>query len=203
MSSGSLPPSGGAPVTVLVRCTPEQLVDPDALLQTGHGRLLSTRQVLRIAGADTTLIPVSFDAHGEVLWCGREERLATRAQRRAAAARDGGCTFPSCTRPAAWCQVHHVIPWLPDGLTDIDNLALACGHHHRMLDHGDWQVRMNHGQPEWLPPPWLDPDQRPLRNTAHHLPQIEFRRGPDGMRITRAGPNPEISGSDGGGTDPP
>ena len=71
LHSGSLPSTGGTPVTVLVRCTPEQLVDPDALLQTGHGRLLSTRQVLRIAGADTTLIPVSFDAHGEVLWCGR------------------------------------------------------------------------------------------------------------------------------------
>ncbi len=196
MSSGSLPVTGGTPVTVLVRCTPEQLVDPDALLPTAHGRLLSTRQVLRIAGADTTLIPVSFDAAGEVLWCGREERLATRAQRRAAAARDGGCTFPNCTRPASWCQAHHVIPWLPEGLTDIDNLTLLCGHHHHMLDHGDWQVRMNHGLPEWLPPPWLDQEQRPLRNTAHHLPQIEFRQKAGGMRITRPDQPHETVGAD-------
>ncbi len=198
LNSGSLPVTGGTPVTVLVRCTPEQLVDPDALLPTAHGRLLSMRQVLRIGGADTALIPVSFDAAGEVLWCGREERLANRAQRRAAAARDGGCTFPGCTRPAAWCEVHHVIAWLLGGLTDIDNLILLCGQHHRMLDHSDWQVRMNHGQPEWLPPPWLDPNQRPIRNTAHHLPEIEFRQEPGRMRITRSD-----QPADAGGADPP
>ena len=198
LNSGSLPVTGGTPVTVLVRCTPEQLVDPDALLPTARGRLLSMRQVLRIGGADTALIPVSFDAAGEVLWCGREERLANRAQRRAAAARDGGCTFPGCTRPAAWCEVHHVIAWLLGGLTDIDNLILLCGQHHRMLDHSDWQVRMNHGQPEWLPPPWLDPNQRPIRNTAHHLPEIEFRQEPGRMRITRSD-----QPADAGGADPP
>ena len=207
LRSGDLRSSGGTAVTVLVRATPDQLTDPDALLPTSHGRLLSTRQVLRLGGANTAILPVSFDARGGVLWCGREQRLANRAQRRAAAARDGGCSFPGCTRPAAWCQVHHVVAWLLGGPTDTDNLILLCGQHHRMLDQGHWQVRMNHGVPEWLPPPWLDPDQRPIRNTAHHLPEIEFRSGPDGMRITRpdhpAGTGRSGDTYDAGGTDPP
>jgi hypothetical protein len=32
------------------------------------------------------------------------------------------------------------------------------------------------GQPEWLPPPWLDPEQQPRRNTVHHRPDIDFRQ---------------------------
>jgi hypothetical protein len=30
--------------------------------------------------------------------------------------------------------------------------------------------------PEWLPPPWLDPDQTPKRNTVHQRPDIDFRK---------------------------
>ncbi len=197
LNSGSLPTAGGAAVTVLVRCNPQDLTDPDALLSTDHGRLLSTRQVLRLGGADTAIIPVCFDAAGAVLWCGRKERLANRAQRRAAAARDGGCCFPGCTRPASWCQLHHVVAWLIGGLTDIDNLATVCSHHHRLLDHGHWAIRMRDGVPEWLPPPWLDRDQKPLRNTAHHRPEIEFGQAPGGgLLITRPDPPPEFRHSD-------
>jgi hypothetical protein len=39
---------------------------------------------------------------------------------------------------------------------------------------------MTGGVPEWLPPPWLDPDRRPRRNTAHHPPEIDFRLPDDG-----------------------
>lgn len=42
-------------------------------------------------------------AEGEVLDCGHDIRLANRAQRRALRHRDGGCGFPGCTAPAAWC----------------------------------------------------------------------------------------------------
>lgn len=33
---------------------------------------------------------------------------------------------------------------------------------------------MRDGVPEWIPPRWLDLDQRPRRNTAHHLPDYDF-----------------------------
>jgi hypothetical protein len=31
------------------------------------------------------------------------------------------------------------------------------------------------GVPWWIPPRWQDPDQRPRRNTVHHLERIQFR----------------------------
>ena len=82
--------------------------------------------------------------------------------------------FPGCSRPASWCQVHHVLARVDCGLTDIDNLVLVCGWHHREFDGRGWAVRITDGVPEWLPPPWLDPDQKPIRNTAHHLPEFDF-----------------------------
>ena len=52
-------------------------------------------------------------------------------------ARDGGrCQFPGCTH-TRHLHAHHVVPWLRGGRTDIDNLILVCGFHHRLIhDHG-------------------------------------------------------------------
>ncbi|HZE65619.1 MAG TPA: HNH endonuclease signature motif containing protein, partial [Sporichthyaceae bacterium] len=78
--------------------------------------------------------------------------------------RDGGCVFPQCDRPPDLCEGHHIIPWIPHGPTDIDNLALACFNHHDFAHQG-WQVHMGpDGHPEVIPPPWADPQQRPRRN---------------------------------------
>ncbi len=97
---------------------------------------------------------------GEILWEGRHERLFTPAQRRALAARDGGCLGPNCTAPPMWCHAHHVIEWEHGGPTDVDNGALLCSFHHHQLHSGGFQLRMNHGVPELLAPPWLDREQR-------------------------------------------
>jgi 5-methylcytosine-specific restriction protein A len=32
--------------------------------------------------------------------------------------------------PAAWCDVHHLVPWEQGGPTDLWNLALLCRRHH-------------------------------------------------------------------------
>lgn len=75
----------------------------------------------------------------EVLDVGRQVRLATRAQRRAVVARDRGCVWPGCRRPPAMCEIHHIIPWQVGGPTDLDNLALLCGSHHRRI-HNGWKL---------------------------------------------------------------
>ena len=83
---------------------------------------------------------IVFGPNNEVLTLSTEKRFFTRAQRRAIAARDGGCTIPGCTIPAAWCEVHHVIPWHLGGKTNIDNGA-SCKYdlipevRHRRGDH--------------------------------------------------------------------
>jgi HNH endonuclease len=109
-----------------------------------------------------------------VLSYGQTRRLASCGQRLALAARDRGCSFPGCTRPPAWCEAHHVIPWYSGGPTDLANLCLLCAFHHREFEKRGWVVRMRDGTPEWTPPPWLDPAQEPRRNTAHHITHFDF-----------------------------
>jgi hypothetical protein len=45
---------------------------------------------------------------------------------------------------------------------------------------------MHDGVPEWFPPSWVDPQRKPIRNTAHHLLDYDFsaavrRRCPHGF----------------------
>jgi HNH endonuclease len=105
---------------------------------------------------------------GQVLDVGQARRLFTGALRRALVARDGGCDFPGCDRPARWCHGHHVKAWTAGGATALDNGVLLCGHHHRVIHQDEWQVRMAaDGRPEFIPPAYLDPARRPRRNTYH------------------------------------
>ncbi len=63
-------------------------------------------------------------------------------------------------------------PWIHGGTTDVNNLTLVCGFHHREHAKRGWACRMLDGRPEWIPPRWIDPQQTPRRNTAHHLPLL-------------------------------
>ena len=60
----------------------------------------------RITALATTLLGTRIP-----LAVGRTARTATPAQRRAMAARDGGCIIPGCQVPAENCQSHHVQDW--------------------------------------------------------------------------------------------
>jgi Domain of unknown function (DUF222)/HNH endonuclease len=85
---------------------------------------------------------------------GRSTRVVSAAQRSALAVRDGGCVFPGCSRPLAWCEAHHVWHWLDGGPTDLDNLALVCRAHHRAIHEGGWRlIRGPDGQFSATPPP--------------------------------------------------
>ncbi len=53
----------------------------------------------------------------------------------------------------------------------LGNAVLLCPHHHRLIHRGDWEIRFAaDGIPEFLPPPWIDPNRTPRRNTMHHRP---------------------------------
>jgi hypothetical protein len=61
-----------------------------------------------------------------------------------------------------------VLPWSDGGTTALDNAALICTPHHRVIHHGDWTMRIGaDGHPEFTPPHYLDPDRKPIRNTIH------------------------------------
>jgi hypothetical protein len=86
------------------------------------------------------LPPVLGGAPSQPLDVGRSSRVITPAQRTALAVRDGGCVFPDCQRPLAWCEGHHLLHWLDGGPTDLANLALVCRAHHRAVHEGGWQL---------------------------------------------------------------
>jgi hypothetical protein len=125
LRSGSLPDCGGAPVTILLTTSREDFEKGDGLARTGHGDVWPMSSVWRYLDC-AEVITVVDDPLDGVIAFGRTQRLASPGQRRALAARDGGCCFPGCTRPAAWTEAHHIIAWLDGGLTDLDNSVCSA-----------------------------------------------------------------------------
>lgn len=104
------------------------------------------------------------------LYVGRAKRFATPGQRIVLHSRDRGCTKPGCTAPGYRCEVHHAVAdWVDGGLTNVDDLTLACPPHNRLIDRrGGWTTRRRaDGRIEWLPPPDLDTGQSRVNNYHH------------------------------------
>jgi len=96
--------------------------------------------VARLQTAVTLLPPALGGAPTQPLEVGRTTRVVSAAQRAALAVRDGGCSFPGCDRPPAWCEAHHLRHWLHGGPTDLANLALLCRTHHRAVHEDGWRL---------------------------------------------------------------
>lgn len=114
-----------------------------------------------VAGLCEGYLPVRFDG-GAVLDLGRDERLFSEAQKAAMAVRDGGCRDPECDRPPSWTEAHHIDHWRrDDGRTDLADGILLCRRDHLRYHNEGWEVRRE-GTEYWLiPPPRVDPEQRP------------------------------------------
>ena len=91
--------------------------------------------------ATPTSIPIVLGTHSEVLDVGRQMRLASAAIWKALVARDRHCRFPGCTRPPLMCHAHHIEHWIDGGPTNLENMLLLCGHHHRLVHAGPWTIR--------------------------------------------------------------
>lgn len=70
---------------------------------------------------------------------GRTVRVFTAHQSRALAARDDGCRFPGCDRPACYADAHHLVHWADGGPTVLTNGYLLCRFHHRLV-HREWSA---------------------------------------------------------------
>ncbi len=164
--SDSLPREGGEKPHVLVT------VSLDALRTSiGHATLdgigpLDAESARRIA-CDARVIPVVLGSRSEPLDLGRSGYTVPTALRRALVLRDRGCAFPGCDRTHRQCHSHHVRHWADDGPTEIDNLVLLGGRHHRLIHHSDWDCAITNGQPEFRPPGFVDAARTPRRNLLH------------------------------------
>lgn len=169
LRTGELPHDGGEPPQLAVTVRLDPLTSQ---LRTGHlpdGERVTAATARRVA-CDARILPFVLGGASQVLDAGRGRRLAHGALRRALTLRDGGCAFPGCDRPARWCDAHHLQAWSDGGTTDLDNLVLLCRHHHRLLHDpaGGWQVGLGADRlPDFVPPTWIDQEQRPRRNHYH------------------------------------
>ncbi|WP_162458588.1 HNH endonuclease signature motif containing protein [Pseudactinotalea suaedae] len=103
------------------------------------GLLLSLHKETRAVRAHLTAMPNARP--GRTLNLGRRRRLASRAQLRALWDRDHGCRFPGCER-RRHLHAHHIVHWADGGRTDLDNLVLLCGQHHRLLHEGEYTLAL-------------------------------------------------------------
>lgn len=111
-------------------------------------------------------IRIDTDAAGTPLAVGRDERLFTRAQRIALAARDGGCLWPGCERPPSYCEAHHCVPWSEGGVTDTDEGVLLCRFHHLLLHNNGWRIERVDAGFALHAPPGSGRDPVPLRSKS-------------------------------------
>ncbi|GAA2101976.1 HNH endonuclease signature motif containing protein [Microlunatus panaciterrae] len=170
LRAGGLPDSGGTPATVVVMIDVEKLLARCGHGETSDGTLLPVSEVLKLAN-EAEIIPAAFTRSGLPLDLGRDRRIANKNQTLALMARDGGCSFPGCSAPPEWCERHHVRSWLDGGRTEVNNLTLLCGYHHREFADRGWSCVMINKLPAWVPPRWRDPAQRPL---VHHRIRQRF-----------------------------
>lgn len=61
----------------------------------------------------------------------------------AIAIRDGGCRWPGCDAPVAWCDVHHVDFWEHGGPTSLNNGVMLCRHHHTRTHKPGHELKMH------------------------------------------------------------
>jgi hypothetical protein len=163
-----LPDNGGDRPQIVVTIDYDNLRQQIGAATLDDGSHLSPATARRLA-CDAGIIPAILGSRSQPLDLGRQSRLVTGPLRRALVLRDGGCAFPGCDRPPRWCDAHHAFHWSDGGPTDLSNLVLLCGYHHRLIHHTDWQIRINpkDGLPEFIPPTYIDQDQLPRRNKYH------------------------------------
>jgi hypothetical protein len=167
LNSPELPLQAGERAHVMVTVSLADLKSGVGRATLGDLGTISAAEA-RIHACDCMLIPAILGGKSEPLDLGRQRRLISTPLRRALYLRDRGCAFPGCHRPPRHCQGHHIQEWAVGGPTELGNLVLMCGHHHRLLHRSGWQVRIAaDGLPEFLPPVFLDKRRKPRRNNLH------------------------------------
>ncbi|MGN6034816.1 DUF222 domain-containing protein [Brevibacterium casei] len=152
----------GAPFALVVNATAEHLAEKKGRAATGA----EAEFPIDLAVDEGLNGSVFFHLMGDKaksLSLATENRHATAKQLAILAARDQGCTFPGCETPPGWCDAHHIVPWSMGGKTELNNLTLACGMHHHLIDRSDWYAyTLFDGRPAWIPPASIDVERRPI-----------------------------------------
>lgn len=166
--AGVLPRVAGVTATLVVTMSREQYESGAGLARTSHGALVPVGEALRWGGGDLRLLAVVLSRTRGIEAYSSTARLFTENQRLVLHAVDGGCTFPHCSAPPGWCEVHHTVDHAAGGPTDLDHAVLVCRQDHRLRIEQGWIAARIDGRAAWIPPAWIDPDRTPRYNQLHH-----------------------------------
>jgi hypothetical protein len=144
---GDLPDAGGSPPRLTYVLPP--LDDrsgrefalhldrhPGADCATGAWTGPATKALVETLQCESRAERLTVEADGRIVSLEAFTDTVTRPQRRAVAARDRCCVAKGCTRPPAFCDVHHLRALADGGATEVDNLVLLCRRHHVMWHRG-------------------------------------------------------------------
>ncbi|MGC0143744.1 HNH endonuclease signature motif containing protein [Pseudactinotalea sp. Z1732] len=112
--------------------------------------------VLHLHDGESAYNAVPSTHPGRTIDVGQRTRTPNADLMRALWARDQGCRFPACDR-RRHIHAHHVQHWAHGGPTELDNLVLLCGQHHRLLHEGGFALTMRRDHVQVI-----DPDGMPL-----------------------------------------
>ncbi len=99
-------------------------------------------ETLRRWGCDAGILPIVLNGAGLPIDVGREQRLATPAQRWALRAIYPCCAIPGCDAPFQNCTIHHIRWWRRGGSSDLDNMVPVCSRHHHAVHEGGWTLAL-------------------------------------------------------------
>jgi hypothetical protein len=163
--------TGGAKATVVITIDHDDLIHGTGVADIEGGSVLPGAAVRRIA-CDVAVIASSLTGGGSKLSFGRTTRIIATGLKTHLVSRDGGCIFPGCDAPPAWCQAHHLIHWGRKGRTDRCNLVLLCSFHHHLMHEGGWTTAGTADDLLFHPPNGPPPraaERHSIRRKADHL----------------------------------
>ena len=124
---------------VAVHIDLELLTQAQGLAEIEGGPTLTSETTRRLC-CDSRLQTVLDGPDGLPVGIGRTTRTIPPWLNRHIRHRDRTCRFPGCERTRR-VHAHHLIHWADGGPTDLDNLALLCPHHHRLVHKNGWRIK--------------------------------------------------------------
>jgi hypothetical protein len=111
----------------------------DGCCELDAGVGLAPETASRVA-CDASIVTL-VERDGVPVSVGRKRRTVPPSLRRALEARDRGCRFPGCGH-RRFTDAHHIVYWTRGGATGLDNLALLCRAHHRLVHEASYEVHL-------------------------------------------------------------
>jgi hypothetical protein len=137
--------------TVVVHAELAALAGDEGGCELEQGPVIHPETARRLA-CDARLQVVVHDGAGGPIGAGHTSRTTPAWLKRLLRHRDGGCTFPGC-ESKRFLHAHHIVHWIWDGPTDLDNLMLVCSSHHKLVHEYGWRVELDlPGAPRWFRP---------------------------------------------------